>query len=347
MKYFNLSSSIYKTRPKQDGSNESFVNVFPFASYSDSFKPNTFQWTVLNVNSNFKNSTFYKSYVNTKFIGPSNIKNPLLKIRRLQEGEVVFVQLHLEASDGQDTLSKACNITAYRGDPVNSPFNIFYPKNGKLNMETVYDAAIEMQMLTANFDSKKVFPAISETVQGSKETIGEHLAYLEGLDLEKDLSPLANSKSQKKQLNGQEVKFEKVNFAFVKDELAFYAHGRSLDNDSIDTLNFQNPRNFIYTKSEVKPEKIHVIKAYETKRKSQHPGFNSFINPMLNPYLTKGKARVFFPGRSGHVANTANQGCSNNNTTTGGCQGYPASSNNNTCASNTTFSQGFCSEQSC
>lgn len=348
MKYFNLSSSIYKTRPKQDGSgsNEGFVNVFPFASYHG-IAPNAYQWTILNVNSNFKNSTFYRSFAKAKFIGSSNVKNPLLKIRNIQEGEVIFVQLHLEVSDSQDTLSKSCNIVAYRGDPVNSPFNVFYPKNGKLNMETVYDAAIEAQILTANFDSKKFFPAISETVQGGKETIGEHLKYLNSFSLEKDLSRLANAKAAKKQVNGEEISFERVNFAFVKDELAFYAHGRSLDNDSILTLRYQNPRNFLYTKTEVKPERIHLIQAQEIKRKLQFPGFNSFINPMLNPYLTKGKAKIFFPGRSGHVASTANQGCTNDDSNVGGCQGYPSSGNDSTCPTSTSFSQGFCSEQRC
>ncbi len=332
---------------KESGETESYVTIFPIFS-TTGFKPTTFNWQIIDVNSNFKNAQGFQSMATATFVGQSNTSNPIIKVNQIQDGEVIFINLFCELSDGATTKTSNSNQVAYRGDPINTAFTIFYSRNGKLTHEVVYDSPIELQILTANFDARGVFPNVGETAQGIKQTIGEHLFDLESIDTTKDLSSLSNANVRKQTKNGQETKVKTINFSFVKDENLFYAHGRSLDDESIGTLLHQNPVNSFHTHVEREADPSYFMKAIDNKR-TQNPGFNSFINPMLNPAMpVKTSVKLFFPGRSGHGANgPSNQGCGNTTTVPGGCPSYPASANNSSCNSSSNTSQGFCTQSPC
>ncbi len=316
--------------------------------------PKSWTWTIIGLHSNFKNAINHQSYATATFLGGNQDVNfidypyPVVKVKDIQYGEVVFVELLLECR----TLANnyVFNITThvvYRGDPINTAFRIFYPKNGKLATEVIYDLPIELQIIEAN-KNIRAGARYGDTVQSNRQNISEYLSEYDTKITNVSELNLKNREHQYSKVNGKERKLKREVISFIKEENAFYAHGRSIDLRSISTLLRQHPANYFYKNIEAKPDKKLVVEAMEN-RFSQNPGYNAFIVPMINPALPIKRTKVYFPGRSGH-SSVSGGGASCDNTTSndGSCgPSYEGLSNSVCNIAQTSTSQGWCCDSPC
>ena len=100
-----------------------------------------------------------------------------------------------------------------------------------------------------------------------------------------------------------------------------------------------------YREVKLKPERRFIAHALQNRR-MQVPGYNSFINPMLNPYMPRQKSRLYFPGRSGHASTSSGENCCNE-TTNDGSGGPSYSKYSPPTPSSTPTSQSFCGKEPC
>ncbi len=241
---------------------------------------------------------------------PTNQKNGIFKGKNIQDGEVVFIQgdCFIEDSGNAGALDNFdyefgngiySNQVVYKNNPINTKFKIWTNKNGKLIQDLIYDSPIEHTMQLANEARTNFFNKIEQTANGSKESIAEHLARFEELkNSNSDFSSIDTDNVLSVNSRGEYVTKNKRSAAFIKDELAFYAHGRSLDEASIRTLLSQHPANAISTGPRKKPDFNLFVAAHQHRRR-QSPGYNSYIFPMLNPEVIPKdgleKETFFFP----------------------------------------------------
>jgi len=348
--YLNLDSTVTKTVTNENGTTANFACSIPRFNALN-FKPVSVSWTIISVHSNFKNSVKYSSNAEASWKGEdgdlyTDANFPILDVKKIQNGEVVFVEILCEMMSDKDIyVFNTCTHSFYRGDPINTSFRIYYPKNGKLASEIIYDNPIEGQLISAN-EGKRIGARLGDTVQSNRQNISEYLSeYAENVESLSNVDTSANRK-QTKTINGQKKKVQTEVWSFVKEENVFYAHGRSLDMKSISSLLYQNPANFFYKNSELKPNKGLLSKAMKN-RLAQHPGYNSFLIPLPNPYLPTKTQRFYFPGRSGHTASNTGGNCGNTCSNDGSqgptYEGQTQLANN----SQTPTSQSFCGNNDC
>ncbi|MDG1089709.1 MAG: hypothetical protein P8P37_02440 [Candidatus Marinimicrobia bacterium] len=342
--FLNLNNSLYRTVEDYDGTSSDFVHVIP-KYHALNFNPINWDWQVIGIHSNYKNSVDFQTNVEVDWIGSHKSQTPLLKISNIKAGEVVFVELFLECDgdDGELVFNK-CNIIAYRGDPVNTRFRIFYPKNGKLASEIIYDSPIEMQIQSA-YKGQPMHTRLGDSMQGNRQTIEDYLSEYDTEIQSKSVNELLNQPQVNHKVQGQSKRLIPRVFSFVKEENVFYAHGRSIDLKSIETLQYQNPANFFYRDVKLKPNKGFIFHALKNRR-MQHPGYNSIIMPMLNPYMPKQKSRLYFPGRSGHATTSSGENCCNE-TTNNGTNTPSYSQYSPPSPGSTPTSQSFCGKDKC
>ena len=349
--YLNLDSSLTKTVTEDDGTSANFAHIVP--RYNNlNFIPKSWTWTIISLHSNFKNSVHHQSYAKVEWEGTSDpfvtYRTPVLKVSQVQHGETVFVELLLECMSTEDKyVFNTCTQTVYRGNPVNTSFRIFYPKNGKLCTEIIYDQPIESQLLRAN-KSRPLSARFGDTVQANRQTIDEYLSEYDTQVTNVSELELINRDNTNKKVGGKDKRLKREVVSFVKEENAFYAHGRGIDIKSVSTLLHQHPNNYFHRNVELKPDLKLVAKAM-SNRWAQRPGYNSFIMPMFNPNLPLKSTKMWFPGRSGHSA-TSNSGanCGNSTTNDGSCGPSYEGLSNSTCnQSQTPTSQGFCCDKDC
>ena len=319
--YATVDSSIYKSLLDKDGEEENSVVIAPRIHHNNGhyegtqINIDTYDWRIIKINSNFKNAVNYQSFAEVVPLTPTNQKNVAFKVKNIQDGEVVFIQIAcfiedqgnvgaLDDFDYEFGNGIYSNQVAYKKDPINTKFRIWTTKNGKLIQDLIYDSAIEQTMQFANEARVNFFNKLEQTSNGSRESITEHLIRFEELkNNNADFSSIDTNDVLSVNSSGQYVTKSKKSVAFIKDELAFYAHGRSLDEASIRTLLSQNPSNSITTGPRLKPDFALFVAAHQHRRR-QSPGYNSYMYPMLNPAVSPKNSMendtFFFPGRSGH-----------------------------------------------
>jgi len=304
--FIDISNTLFNAQTDKDGQELDYITFVPCATvyHEDSVSVTNYSWTFLELQSTFKNAVGHETYASLSSIGDTNKINPLFKLSDIQQDEVVFVNLGLEVTlDDGSVFSERANITLYRGDPKNTSFAIQHQQNGRIVKEYIYDRAVEEQILAANIGDRNFFSEQSDTVQGMNYSISQYLSqkkYLkeQGLDWSaySDRGPVKNKDGEINQASEETFTSRKAT-QFVKNELAFYAHGRKTDKTSISTLLYQNPANFQKNGTEAPDFGIYQI-AVENWWESP-PGFNTFETPLLNPTLGK-SAKFYFPGRSSH-----------------------------------------------
>jgi hypothetical protein len=294
-----VGNCVLKTVEEEDGTSADFVLHTPLFTWMN-FVPVSYSWTITGIHSNFKNAIGYSTNADASLSYPDEFY-PQLKISNIKEGEVVFVELMLEC-DGQEG-EYAVNlgtIMGYRGDPINTKFKIFYAKNGKLCFENIYDSPIEKTINTV-LDGTGMETNVADTVQGNRQTISEFLSEYDTLVVNKSLQELAEDvgATKTKTVQGQEKRLKPIVSSFIKDENAFYAHGRSIDIASVETLKYQNPANYFHKGFKKKPN-VSILQAAYKNSYYQREGYNAFVNPLLNPFIPDQTHSYYFPGRSGH-----------------------------------------------
>ena len=182
-------------------------------------------------------------------------------------------------------------------------------------------------------------------MQGNRQTIEDYLSEYDTEIQSKSVNELLNQPQVNHKVQGQSKRLIPRVFSFVKEENVFYAHGRSIDLKSIETLQYQNPANFFYRDVKLKPNKGFIFHALKNRR-MQHPGYNSIIMPMLNPYMPKQKSRLYFPGRSGHATTSSGENCCNE-TTNNGTNTPSYSQYSPPSPGSTPTSQSFCGKDKC
>ena len=239
-----------------------------------------------------------------------------------------------EEQDPEYQFLITCVVAVYKGDPINVRHPIFSSNNGKIERSLIYDKPVEQLLQSVYLGSSDLFAPPFHTANLYKESISE---YLERHDLEKSDNLIQGSlftnpkdttfrnigspEDQDQDPEDAAPQFDPNEFDggdeiedddvpqgslqvasdFAQDELVFYAHGRSIDMDSIHNLLYQHPGNYL-GEEEFKPDpelyRDALMNAY-----MQSPGYNSFIFPLLNPvYIDESISEpiYFFPGRSSH-----------------------------------------------
>ncbi len=234
-------------------------------------------------------------------------------------------------------------FAVYKGDPINVRHPIFSSHNGKIERNLIYDKPVEALLKSVYLGSTNLFTPSFLTTNIHKETITE---YLERFAIEKSGNTVDGSLFTLPKNNtirsigdpadqfpdpeepvgdfgGDIEEVEEVNddiaqgsiqvaSDFAQDELVFYAHGRSIDMDSIRNLMYQHPGNYL-GEEEYKPDP----ELYSDARMNayrQSPGYNSYIFPLLNPvYIDESVSEpiYFFPGRSSHGGGGGRRVCRN------------------------------------
>jgi hypothetical protein len=330
MFYATIDSSLYKTCKDKDGESENKVIITPTlnmaqgdasrASDGTLLNIDTYYWEVLKVNSNYKNAINKQTFATVNALTSINQKFVAYEVSNIQDGEVVYIQIACSIKDsanpsylidldyeyGSKVIS---NQTVYRGDPVNTAFRIFTTKNGKIEQENIYDNAIERTIKIANKADRAFFSSIENTTNGSKENISEFLTRWESKNSIGNETYTTQNTSIGSGGYGLKTR---GSVTFAKDEKVLYAHGRSLDLDSIESLLYQNPKNSIPEGTPEEADRGIYLQAMHNRR-SQDSGYNSFLMPMFNPgFTSKGiQPRFYFPERSSHPAgnNNPNQKC--------------------------------------
>jgi hypothetical protein len=317
MKYIDISNTLFNAPFDSEGEQLDYITFSPCVTvYLDpGISITNYSWNFLEIQSNFKNATGLETDASINTIASGDTLNPVFRLSNIKDGEVVFLNLGFEFtfSDG-DTRAGRVNITLYRGDPINTSFAIQTHKNGRLIKEYIYDRPIEEQMNTANSGDIKFFEEIYNTIQGQKLTISEYLIKKQRLAAEGKSWKDVAERDTFKDKDGNEVDpatnnndeySYRTSVSFIKNELALYAHGRSQDLASIKTLFFQNPKNFFNA------NEAPNIQIYENALNNwlqAPPGANTFISPLINPYLGQ-KAKLYFPGRSSHGGGSGGKTC--------------------------------------
>lgn len=295
-----VGNCVVKTVEEEDGTAADFIHHIPLFTWMN-FQPIAYYWSIVGVHSNFKNAIGRSTNAEAT-ISAENTLYPILKISNIKEGEVVFVDIMLECegADGEYTANTG-TITGYKGDPINTKFKIFYQKNGKLCSENIYDSAIEETMNRALGGFNGMQTKLVDTVQSNRQTISEYLSDYDTLVVNKSLDDLSKEAGsiKSKTLKGSQQKMRPIVSSFIKDENAFYAHGRSIDKASVETLLYQNPANYFHKDFKKKPNNA-LLRAAYVNSYYQREGYSSFVNPMMNPFIPKKSHNYYFPGRSGH-----------------------------------------------
>ncbi len=328
--YATIDSSLYKTCNDKDGESESKVIITPKLTVAQGeaaqapgggtiLNIDTYQWEVLNINSNYKNAINKQTYATVTPLTATNEKFVAYEVSNIQDGEVVFIQIACSIADsGNPTAllnydyeygSKIIsNQTVYRGDPENTRFRIFSTKNGKIEQEYIYDNAIERTIEIANKNDRSFFSKIENTANGGKENIAQFLTRLQEVKGKSNYNESYSTKADRVGEGGFGLK-TRGSVSFAKEENVLYAHGRSLDLDSIESLLYQNPHNSVSRGAPQAPDLVHYVVALDNRRR-QNSGYNAYIKPMLNPgWSTKGiQPRFYFPERSSHPAGNNNPG---------------------------------------
>lgn len=305
-KYIEISHTVFNAPTDGAGEELDYITFVPnvVLQHDPSISADSFDWSFLEVQSNYKNATGHKTYATFSELGDSNKINPVFKLSNIQDGEVVFLDLGVEVtfSDGSKVDSRA-NITLYRGDPVNTSFVIQTQKNGRMIKEYIFESAIEKQILKANTGDRSFFVPTENTVQGKNLTISEYLSRKNDLESKGltwgDVQDFDGIKNEDGEFDApSDFAFsQSSSVQFVKNELALYSHGRSQDMTSISTLLYQNPSNFEEGLND-SPDPTLYLQALQNWYKSP-PGFNTFVVPLFNPNVDD-ELKMYFPGRSAH-----------------------------------------------
>jgi hypothetical protein len=330
--YATIDSSIYKTCNDKDGESENSVVITPrlvfgkncvWPRLGSAIDIDTFTWKVLKVNSSFTNAINKQSFATITPLTSEDEEFVAYKVSNIQEGEVIYAQVGCAISDSgrpgalTDYDYKFGNVmmsnqVAYRGDPINTRFKIWTTSSGKLEEDYIYDAPIEKSIQLANSNWVHFFAEKEATANGSRENIHEFLDRWTNVN---DSS--SDFKSRKNQTfvagtNGAGNVYKKrTSASFARDETVLYAHGRSLDMESIRTLLYQNPSNSISRTAKLAPDFDLFIAAVHNRRR-QNTGYNAIKNPLFNPFfIPREPSLLHFPGRSGHAAggNSTGQEC--------------------------------------
>lgn len=346
---FNIDRSLYQVPIDPETNKPATeIIINPVYQKSNNFILDEINWSIIDYSSNFKNAVGYSTEASVEYMTGSNIKNVAFKVKNLQLGEVIFLKIQAigitnqrDAQDNPIPNTEAHSIIAIgysvicRGDPINTPFLIYRSNNGTLNNETVYDSPIEEQIysIIERRDSEPFNTKLrtsnggpnlfGEPFQTEKRSLKEQLAFFHNQSLQtpagqfrKEYKNRGSSRSEIATIMNDGTNTLKTvhhqmshGFSLPKIERAMYAHGRSLDVDSIDSLNHQNPGNFFPGENQSPDKNLYGLAVHN--RRNQPQGHNRVIRPLLNPNLlpghprnkklTGGKSlRAYFPGRSTH-----------------------------------------------
>lgn len=345
---FNIDRSLYQVPIDPDtGKPATEITITPVYTKNNGLIIDEINWSIIDTASNFKNAIDYSTNATIQLLTDSNVNSFAFKVKDLQLGEVVFVKLQAAATEFNrndqdepiiDSVKERLVAVGYavicRGDPINTKFLIYMSNNGTLNNQGVFDSPIEEQIYSIierrvddpfkkdipnqvghSLDADKDVP-----FQVQKQSLREHLAYFHNVVT---TSPLGNHITEHKIKDGKAQTIIKtsdgieidqdvhtsVGFSLPTQESVLYAHGRSIDMESISTLQHQNPENRLYGNKQAPSKDLQV--AAIINRRNQPQGHNRVIKPLYNPALSpnsennrknlKGKAfQAFFPGRSTH-----------------------------------------------
>lgn len=278
-----------------------------------------YNWNIETWKSNFKRAKFEETFVEFEFLKNTG-DSPILKVKNIQPGEVVTLMLTVIVSTdtGEGDISFRSLQTIIRGNPINTTFDVVTEENGSPKTVTVFDQPIETAIYNANKGKMATFPDYGTRVRrafNEKPTINDWVSqHSARIANNVDFSSISDTQNVAEIEEATIDKTGKTNFVnrriqtrvsvgFTVFEQNMYAHGRSIDINSINTLLDSNPLSRVDKETPIlKPNRSHYAEAI-LNRLIQPIGYNRFIMPLMMSALTgpdSGNVNIFFPGRSNH-----------------------------------------------